>query len=134
MKRTGRYAAKSERALREIARVEAMGSEVAVKDVMVVRLNRIFEAGMRFQESLWFARGKARDMLRENMEKYPQEFAAKQKSFALIMNKALPTKLEHRSIPVESKQVSVEDLEQAGLSMDQIRELAFPGEKGGENV
>jgi len=115
----------SERTAREIVKLDRIEQQIAPKDVMVMRLHRIFDAGLRFHESLWFARGKARQLLRDNAKDYPEEFQAKQKSFALIMNKALPTKIQHDVLPHASNSVTPEQLEKAGLTMEQIKELAF---------
>lgn len=118
----------TERKAKEIVRLDRINQQIEPKSVVAMRLNRIFEAGMRNEESLWFARGKARHVLRQNMKNYPEEFRAKRHSFAMMMNKALPTKLEH-TVVTESKGVTPDQLEKAGLTMEQIRELAFGSEQ-----
>jgi hypothetical protein len=117
----------SEKSAREIVKLDRIEQQIAPKDAFVMRLNRIFDAGLKFHESLWFARGQARIDLRENIKLYPEEFNAKQRSFALIINKALPTKMEMKVVK-ENNAVTPDQLEKAGLTMEQIRELAFPSE------
>jgi len=101
--------------------------QILPKSVVLVRLNRIMEAGLRYHEFLWFGpRDKVRKYLRENPDEARYKFA----SFSKFFDKAMPTKIIHQSDP--NKKISADDIAEMKLTPQELRKLAgigFPHDK-----
>lgn len=109
---------------RDLVDLDSRETPIDIALVARRRINDIIDAGLTFHERLWFSKGAELKKLRLYIKQNPEEFLAKQKSFAMFFAKALPSKVEVRN-PAYSKSVSVDDLEKLGLKIDEIKKIAF---------
>lgn len=113
------------RKAREIMNQNKTETQFQQYNIMSIRAARIIDDGLKFHERLWRSRGKNRTKLREEMEKYPREFHAKERSFALFFNKFVPTKIETKDTTPGGRGTTADELEKLNLSMEELKRIAF---------
>lgn len=99
---------------------QAIDVSTLPKSVVIVRANRILEAGLRFHEFLWFGK---RDKVRKYLKENPEEARYKFASFNQWMSRALPVKILHQTTGPGQK-VSPEDIAAMNPTPAELRKLA----------
>lgn len=112
------------RKAREIMNLDKTEKQFASLDMMKIRAAHLADASLTFHEELWLSKGKARQRLRQNMEKHPREFHAKERSAALFLNKFMPTRIETKDT-TPGRGTTADELEKLNLSMEELKRLAF---------
>ena len=117
----------SNRKAREVMILNRLEEKMADKDIIHIRLKKLFEAAIKHEERVHFAEGIDRAELIAEIDQSPELFRAKRSMLPLLINKILPTKLEHTVTDTRTSHVTPDMLEQAGLTMEQIKKLAGLG-------
>lgn len=90
-----------------------------------IRAQRIIEAGMEFNEKIWFLKGQKGKKFWKEIEASPVKLAARQRSFAMML-RFIPQKVEvNGKILHKAVAPNADQLEKMELSSDAIKRLAF---------
>jgi hypothetical protein len=117
----------SNRKARELMVLDRLEQKMASKDIVQIRLAKLMEAGLKHNETLWFGRGKKKERFESEARDHPEIFRAKNASFNLMLSKVLPSQINHKIDDVRAPRVTADQLEQVGLTDDQIKQLAGLG-------
>jgi hypothetical protein len=117
----------SDRKAREVMILNRLEQKMAPHDIIRIRLEKLFDAAIKHEERVQFAEGLERLDLIEEIDQSPELFRAKRSMLPLLINKILPTKLEHTMRDERAPRVTADQLEGLGLTDDQIKKLAGLG-------
>lgn len=108
--------------------------ELKPYETIKVRAERIVEHCIKLHENIHSNDPRVRSAMRRYMKKRPGEFRSRFASSTFWLNKLLPTKIQHQGDPdlASRRPMRADDLERAGLTVEQLRKLAGFDENGTE--
>jgi len=112
----------------DLVKSQEIRAKFLSKEEVLQHIEVVLHRGLKFHASLWSEDLKERAANMRYMKKHPQEWRARERSFALFLAKFGPTK-ELEPPPKDPRDITPEKLDGMGLSESQIKTLAGIDEK-----